>query len=114
MSNHGNSRLKLSWLLPWAFVAVLVVLWELATRRQPGSIVPGPWVVMKGMLELARKGLLFKYVIASLFRVTWGFMLAVLTAIPIGLYAGWYRRAELAINPYMQILRPISPLAWIP
>ena len=51
---------------------------------------------------------------ASLFRVTWGFVLAALLAIPMGLLIGWYRRAEMAFNPIIQILRPISPLAWIP
>jgi NitT/TauT family transport system permease protein len=49
-----------------------------------------------------------------LFRVTWGFVLAVVLAIPLGLTIGWYRRAEMAFNPLVQILRPISPLAWIP
>ena len=65
-------------------------------------------------MDLARQGLLLKYAVASLFRVTWGFISAALLAIPIGLTIGWYRRAEMAINPLIQILRPISPLAWIP
>ena len=66
------------------------------------------------MWELLRSGLLLKYVVASLFRVTWGFLLAAVLAIPLGLLVGWFRRAELAVNPVMQIFRPISPLAWIP
>src|SRR6202012_4636528 len=53
-------------------------------------------------------------IIASLFRVTWGFTLAVVTAVPLGLTVGWDRRAEMAINPLVQVFRPISPLAWIP
>ena len=55
-----------------------------------------------------------KYVTASLFRVTWGFLAAAVVAIPLGLVIGWYRRFEMALNPLIQILRPISPLAWIP
>ena len=58
--------------------------------------------------------MLLKYVVASLFRVTWGFLLAAVLAIPLGLAIGWYRRMEMALNPIIQILRPISPLAWIP
>jgi NitT/TauT family transport system permease protein len=46
--------------------------------------------------------------------VTWGFVLAALLALPAGLAIGWYRRSEMALNPMIQILRPISPLAWIP
>src|ERR1700685_440973 len=55
-----------------------------------------------------------KYVVASLFRVTWGFLLAAAIAIPLGLTIAWYRRAEMAFNPLIQIFCPISPLAWIP
>jgi NitT/TauT family transport system permease protein len=70
--------------------------------------------VLEGIAELGRRGLLVKYIVASLFRVTWGYLLAVATAIPLGLYLGGHRRAEMAVNPAIQILRPISPLAWIP
>ena len=67
-----------------------------------------------GFGELIQKGLLLRYVIASLFRVTWGFGLAAMLAIPAGLVIGCYRRIEMALYPLIQVLRPISPLAWIP
>jgi NitT/TauT family transport system permease protein len=67
-----------------------------------------------GIVDLAQHGLLLKYIVASLFRVTWGFLLAAVLAIPMGLHIGWNRRAEMAFNPLIQTLRPISPLAWIP
>jgi NitT/TauT family transport system permease protein len=105
---------RISRLAAIAFVAILIAAWQLAIHRQAVAIIPGPWAVLKGIVELARKGLLVKYVVASLFRVTWGYLLAVITAIPIGLFLGWHRRAEMAFNPPIQILRPISPLAWIP
>lgn len=101
-------------LRPIFFIAVLLLLWQIAVSRHPGTLLPGPWTAVLGILELLRHGLLVKYVVASLFRVTWGFGMAALLAIPLGLIAGWYRRAELAVNPLLQILRPISPLAWIP
>jgi NitT/TauT family transport system permease protein len=101
-------------LRPVAFVALLLAAWQIAVARHPGSLIPGPWSVVCGIGELRQHGLLIKYVVASVFRVTWGFLLAAVTAIPLGLTIGWYRRGELAINPLAQILRPISPLAWIP
>lgn len=100
--------------LPWLFVAFLIAGWHVAASRQAVPIIPGPYAVLEGIFELARRGLLVKYAVASLFRVTWGYLLAVLTAIPFGLFLGWHRRVELALNPSLQILRPISPLAWIP
>lgn len=101
-------------LRPVAFIAVLLVVWQIAVSRQPVHILPTPWAVLGGLYDLVRHGLLLKYVVASLFRVTWGFTLAVVVAIPLGLAVGWYSRAEMALNPLIQILRPISPLAWIP
>jgi NitT/TauT family transport system permease protein len=101
-------------LRPIAFIAVLLVAWQVAVSRHPAYILPGPWGVVGGIVDLVRHGLLFKYVVASLFRVTWGFSLAAILAIPLGLTIGWYRRAEMALNPLVQVFRPISPLAWIP
>jgi len=93
----------------------MLLLWQLAVvLSNPAHLLPGPVGVLGGIADLLRHGLLVKYVVASLFRVTWGFLLAAVLAIPLGLLIGWYRRAEIAFNPIIQILRPISPLAWIP
>ena len=101
-------------LRPVLFAAALLGLWQVAVMRHPGGLLPGPWGVVGGIADLLRHGLLGKYVVASLFRVTWGFGLAVVLAIPLGMAIGWYERAEMALNPLIQVLRPISPLAWIP
>jgi NitT/TauT family transport system permease protein len=101
-------------LRPIAFIAVLLVLWQIAVNRAAVHLLPGPWEVVGGIADLLRHGLLVKYITASLFRVTWGFVAAAVLSIPLGLTIGWYRRAEMAFNPLIQIFRPISPLAWIP
>jgi NitT/TauT family transport system permease protein len=99
---------------PAGFIVALLGVWQLAVMRSSVHLLPGPWEVAGGLWDLVQHGLLLKYVVASLFRVTWGFLLAVMLAIPLGLTIGWYRRADMAVNPLLQILRPISPLAWIP
>ena len=101
-------------LRPFAFIAVLLVIWQVAVKRHPAQLLPGPLGVVRGIGDLLLHGLLLKYVVASLFRVTWGFLLAAVIAIPLGLTIGWYRRSEMALSPLVQIFRPISPLAWIP
>ena len=80
----------------------------------PGTLVPTPGSAFAAIGELAVKGLLLKYVVASLFRVTWGYLLALALAVPLGVLFGLWRRGEEAVNPMLQLLRPISPLAWIP
>ena len=102
------------WLRPVLFIAVLLAVWQIAIDRHPAQLLPGPIGVGYGIVDLVQHGLLLKYVVASLFRVTWGFGLAALLAIPLGLMLGWYRRGEMAFNPLVQVFRPISPLAWIP
>lgn len=101
-------------LRPIIFIAALLIAWQVAVNRHPVHLLPSPWGVVGGIVDLLRHGLLFKYVVASLFRVTWGFGLAAILAIPLGLIIGWHRRSEMAINPLVQVFRPISPLAWIP
>ncbi len=99
---------------PLVFIAALLFIWQIAISRTPNHLLPSPFGVAGGIGELLRNGLLLKYMVASLFRVTWGFVLAAVLAIPLGLTIGWYKRATMAFNPLLQILRPISPLAWIP
>jgi NitT/TauT family transport system permease protein len=101
-------------LLPLLVAGVFLLLWDGAVRLSGADLFPKPMEVVGGIVELAEQGLLFKYIVASLFRVTWGFTLAALLGVPLGLMLGWYPRAHAAFNPLIQMFRPISPVAWIP
>ncbi|HLF92305.1 MAG TPA: ABC transporter permease [Planctomycetota bacterium] len=100
--------------LPLAVAAASLLAWDAAVRISGSDLFPGPLGVLAGIAELAGKGLLHKYIVASLFRVTVGFGLAVLVGVPAGLLLGWFQRLFLAFNPMIQVFRPISPIAWIP
>jgi NitT/TauT family transport system permease protein len=100
--------------LPLAGIALFLGCWQAAVALHPNSLVPGPLLVARAIGELAVSGLLLRYVVASLFRVTWGYLAALLLAVPCGIALGLSRRGEEALNPLLQLLRPISPLAWIP
>jgi NitT/TauT family transport system permease protein len=101
-------------LLPFTGIVLFVLAWHVAVATSHGTLVPSPLAAAKGIVELAEKGLLAKYVVASLFRVTWGYLAALVIAVPLGVLLGLWGRGERAINPVLQLLRPISPLAWIP
>jgi NitT/TauT family transport system permease protein len=101
-------------MLPLITAAVFIVIWHVAVVVSGNTIFPTPFKVITGMVELARRGVLLKYVVASLFRVSSGFLLALIIGIPFGLLIGWFTRAFHAFNPLIQVLRPISPIAWIP
>src|SRR3954469_6864563 len=95
-------------------LAVVVGLWWATVVATRSVIFPTPWQVVTGTLELARDGTLWEHIGASLFRVGAGFGLAVLVAVPLGLWMGRVHGAFITLNPLFQILRPISPIAWIP
>lgn len=104
-----------SWLGFSAFL-LIIVFWEVVVRFSSWSpqIFPGPITVVKSLLELAGNGTLIRHTVASLFRVTAGFYLAMILGIPLGILLGRLQVARAFINPVIQFLRPISPLAWIP
>jgi NitT/TauT family transport system permease protein len=103
-------------LLPLAVLLVAVSLWAAlaALRVFPESLFPSPLAVVKGFGEELRSGRLFNDLVASLFRVTTGFALAVALGLPMGLWLGHRARARAALLPAINFFRSLSPLAWIP
>lgn len=98
-----------------AFLGALAI-WELTARFSGWSaqIFPGPGAVLASLIELTGNGTLIRHSIASLYRVTAGFYLAMFLGIPLGMCLGRCKPLRLMINPVIHFLRPISPLAWIP
>lgn len=97
-----------------AVIAALVAAWWTTVVVSRSVIFPTPWDVVSGAFELVQDGTLSQHIAASLMRVGVGFLLAVSIAVPLGLWMGWVRGAYSTLNPIFQILRPISPIAWIP
>lgn len=101
-------------LAPLTGLILLILSWDVALRISAESLLPSPWQVLVALGRLVGNGQLFEHLAASLFRVTWGFLGATLFALPVGLWLALVRSAELALTPILELLRPISPLAWIP
>ena len=99
---------------PILLLALLIAIWWVVVIQTDSLIFPTPAQVVTGTLELAEDGTLWEHIVASLSRVATGFLLAVLVAMPLGLWMGRVNAAYNTLNPVFQILRPISPIAWIP
>lgn len=111
----------------WAIFAPMVHT-SLGTLPAPGDV----WEAFKGLMveysaaradaALAEAGggmysgppTFVDQIFTSLKTVGMGFVLASLVAVPLGLVAGMSKRFNAAINPLVQVMRPISPLAWLP
>lgn len=114
-SNEARLRERLGKVLPpLAVLGVVIAVWWAVVVKTESAIFPTPWAVVTGALELVEDGTLWEHIGASLYRVGLGFGLAVLVGIPLGLWMGWVGGAYRTFNPIFQMLRPISPIAWIP
>ena len=99
---------------PLVLLAVLLVVWRTVVLETDSPIFPTPEQVVTGSFELVEDGTLWEHIGASLMRVGTGFFLAVAVAMPLGLWMGRVGAAFRTLNPVFQMLRPISPIAWIP
>jgi sulfonate transport system permease protein len=108
------ARLKLiailGFLVVWSVVAAAVVLLNLFNP----IFLPGPWVVFGALLALAAKGQLWGHVAATLERVALGFSTGAVLAIALGLPCGYFRVLRNVVEPVVELLRPIPPLAMLP
>lgn len=100
--------------LPMIVIVLVIAIWWVVVVETESAIFPTPWQVVAGAVELARDGTLWEHIGASLFRVGTGFGLALVVGIPLGLWMGWVGGVYRTLNPIFQMLRPISPIAWIP
>jgi NitT/TauT family transport system permease protein len=100
--------------LPLLGLGMFHVGWYLATRGNGIADLPTPALAYHGLIELAAAGVLWKNLVASLFRVTWGLGLAIACGVPLGVLLGTRQAARAAMNGVVQVLRPISPIAWLP
>lgn len=122
---------------PLVGIAIFLLLWGLLAPLVQTSLgtLPGPLDVWRAFV-----GLMGEYAVSrdeaaaavaagsiytgpptfvdqiftSLQTVGLGFVMASLVAVPLGLIAGMSKRINAAINPLIQVMRPISPLAWLP
>src|SRR5258706_13827401 len=97
---------------PFAVIAFVLAAWWLAAAQS--RIFPTPPAVVLGIVELARQGTLALHVEASLWRVALGYGAALALAIPLGSLMGWYRGVFAALNPMIQLVHTISPIARYP
>ena len=91
----------------WQFVSTWVL------DRTTATLLPPPTAVAAGFWELMSTGELPRHTFDSLKREIVAFCWASL-AIPLGLAMGWWKAVDEQIDPLVEILRPVPPLAWIP
>lgn len=95
---------------------ILITLWQLIIiiGGYEAALFPPPLLVGKGIVSLISDGTLFVHLQVSLFRFITGYLSAVIVAIGLGLILGRIPLLWGIIDPVVQVLRPVSPIAWSP
>jgi NitT/TauT family transport system permease protein len=99
---------------PLILGTVLLAIWTYAVKLTGTKIFPRPMEVARALGPLARHNVLWHYIRDSLLRVFSGYGAAIVVGVPTGFVLGWSDTFARIINPLVQVLRPISPLAWMP
>jgi NitT/TauT family transport system permease protein len=94
----------------WSALAGVVVVLQLFNP----IFLPGPWLVLGSLAELAAKGQLAGHVAATLERVAIGFGTGAAAGVTLGLAAGALAPVRNVVEPLVELLRPIPPLAVLP
>jgi len=103
----------------WLLVAFIVVwqcisIFGLRFNPQLDVMLPPPTAVFSAAVDLMKRGVLLTHIVDSLYRVLLAVGTASVIGIPLGLAMGWFPRFRAAVDPLLEFIRPIPPLAWIP
>ncbi|MBC8017869.1 MAG: ABC transporter permease [Verrucomicrobia bacterium] len=101
-------------LLPALSLVAFLAIWQFAASFWTPELFPSPLDVARAFRELAEMGVLWGHIAVSLLRFSIAYLAAIAIAVPLGLFLGRNPRCRQAIDPLVQVLRPISPIAWFP
>ena len=100
----------------WVVIGTIVVIWQIVamTGIFLPIMLPKFTDVLGALYTGVLSGDLLQAILWSCMRVFAGFFLGLVIGVPLGLLIGWFRIADQLINPVIEVLRPVPPLAWIP
>src|SRR5690625_3341455 len=95
---------------------LLILIWQLVAMfgNYEEALLPRPAIVFSALLQLFHDGTLVIHIKDSMFRFVFGYVSAAISGILLGLFLGRSKYMWHMIDPIVQILRPISPVAWSP
>ncbi|MDF2820249.1 MAG: nitrate transporter permease [Clostridiales bacterium] len=94
--------------------AAMLVWWLLSINPQTSRSFPNAVVVFKSMKTMIDRGVFFTDIGSSLISVGAGFAIGFAIALPVAILMAWYRPVRNIIEPWIQFIRNIPPLAYVP
>ena len=97
-------------------IAILILIWQFlfSISSYNKALFPSPKMAFDALLEMLDNGRLFENIKTSMYRFAVGYSSSVIIAVLLGLILGRIPKVFQYVNPALQLLRPISPTAWMP
>lgn len=97
-------------------LAILIGIWELLflISDYDSALFPSPFQAFVALAEMFKDGTLFENISTSMYRFAAGYISSVVVAVILGLILGQLPGVFKYVNPCVQLLRPVSPTAWMP
>jgi len=104
---------------PWLSVAsflLILLFWEVVSRMEwvPPLFLPAPSGILSEGWTMLKTGLIIKHILASLSRILWGFFIACILGIVVGILIGFFSIPEAVGNPIIAATFPIPKIAILP
>lgn len=116
-SGHSRLRrtLQLRWVIALRSFFLFGALWWLFHAWNDNALqLPSPLAVLKAVWELAADGELFEHALISTSRLLLALGLSIVMAVTLGFWMGRSATVEAFVDPLVELLRPISGIAWLP
>lgn len=104
-----------------ASLIIFIYVWWIAAMLANKSVLPTPYRAFEALLHLIKDGdpvqkgrTLWSLIWLSILKLGKGFGLAFITALPIGLLLGNFKLFREFFSPWIEMMRPIAPIAWAP
>lgn len=118
--NRNNNRSSLvdkipnrAWVLI-SFVAAMALWYLLSIVPATSRAFPNALVVFRSLSTMIERGVFFKDIVSSLISVVSGYLLGFVIALPVAILMAWYRPIRYILEPWIQFVRNIPPLAYVP
>ena len=97
-------------------IAILIIIWQIlfTVSNYDAALFPSPKMAFDALVEMIENGKLFENISTSMYRFAAGYLTSVTAAVVLGLILGRLPKVFQYVNPALQLLRPISPTAWMP
>lgn len=97
-----------------SFLLAIILLQLLSIMPKTAMVFSSPAAIVKIFIKKASDGSIWRHIGISLFRVFGGFTFGFLVAIPVAFLMGWYSIFRNLVEPWIQFIRNIPPIAYIP